>query len=192
MVEPGDAELVERCLRGAEEVQESFRLLFERHAPAVGRFLRGALGDEEQVRDALQETFLQLYRALERWHPERPFRPWALGVAAKVARGLRRTAARRPLPPLPDHVDPPDEEAQVSEAVSREEERRSIREAIGELPAEEREVFLLRHVEGLTFEEAAVVLGCSVRTAKTRMRGALTLLGVGLRRRGLVDREVAR
>lgn len=190
-MEPGDAELVERCLAGAG-VEESFRLLHERHAPAVARFLRGALGDEEQVRDALQETFLQLYRSLERWHPDRPFRPWALGVAARVARGQRRTAGRKPLPALPESADPVGQEAQVSEAASREEERRLIREAIGELPGEEREVFLLRHVEGMTFEEAAAVVGCSVRTAKTRMRGALTLLGVGLRRRGLVDREVAR
>ena len=170
-----------------EAVQESFRLLYERHAPALARFLRGVLGEEEAVRDALQETFLQLFRGLPRWDPARPFRPWALGVAWRVASGQRRTRARRPARALGEREDPfaPPHTA-PSDRAARREERALLQEAVAELPAEEREVFLLRQVEGLTFVEAAEVLGCSERTAKTRMRSALTLLALGLRRRGLV------
>lgn len=187
MSEPQDRELVERCLLDLEAMQESFRLLYERHAPALARFLRGALSDDDGARDALQETFLCLFRALPRWDPQRPFRPWALGVAWRVAQGQRRAASRRPALRLLPEEDPPARGGPgPGEAAARREEGELLREAVAELPDEERAVFLLRQVEGLTFEEAAEVVGCSPRTAKTRMRGALTLLALGLRRRGLV------
>jgi RNA polymerase sigma-70 factor (ECF subfamily) len=78
-------------------------------------------------------------------------------------------------------------EPTVPGAVSRREVSTIVRAAVDELPAREREVFLLRHVEGLTFAEVATALGCSVRTAKYRMRAAVDSLAADLRRRGVVD-----
>jgi len=69
---------------------------------------------------------------------------------------------------------------------ARREERRLLAEAVDALPADERDVFLLRQGQGLTYAGVARTLDCSVRTAKNRMRSALTLLTVELRRRGLV------
>lgn len=181
-----DRELVERCRRDLKAAQGSFRTLYERHAPTVFRFLRGMVG-EEAAQDCLQETFLRVLRSLERYDSRRPFKPWVLGVAHKVALNARRDSARRPAPqPLPEAGVPNGEESGGAEQVARDEERALLQEALSELPDDEREVFLLRKREGLTFEQVAAAIGCSVRTAKYRQRNALTLLAQGLRRRGLV------
>ena len=60
-----------------------------------------------------------------------------------------------------------------------------VRAAVGNLPANEREVLLLKHVEGLTFDEVAEAVGCSVRTAKYRMKAAVEALATDLRARGV-------
>ena len=177
-----DQELVTRCRRDADELHASFRLLYDRHAPGAYRFLKGWVGPEAAL-DCLQETFLRVFRDLDRFDPARPFQPWVLGIARNVATNSRRDHARRKTTQLPAVELPAQPRRPEAE---RREERALFREALAELPEEEREVFLLRKTEGLQFEQVAAVTGCSVRTAKHRMRSALTLLALGLRRRGLV------
>jgi RNA polymerase sigma-70 factor (ECF subfamily) len=106
-----------------------------------------------------------------------------------VATNHRRDWARsreevRPPEQLPQPTVP-----SSAEEAQRLEERRLLSAAIADLPPSEREVFLLRKREGLTYAEVADAVGCSPRTAKNRMAAALTLLGAGLERRGLLGGE---
>jgi RNA polymerase sigma-70 factor, ECF subfamily len=163
-----DSELVARCLGSRRDLQQAFRVLYERHAPSVLRFLRSMVGPDH-ANDCLQETFLRVYRDLERIDGARSFRGWVFGVARHVALDGIRGRARRPAGHLAS--EPPAAETAVTEATVREESR-IVRQAIGRLPDGEREIFLLKQVEELTFKEIAEALGCSVRSAKYRMRSA--------------------
>ncbi|MGE0708960.1 MAG: RNA polymerase sigma factor [Planctomycetota bacterium] len=180
-----DPELIERCRADQRAAHASFRALYERHAPAVLRFLRGLL-EEELARDALQETFLRVYRQLERFDPGRPFGPWVLGIARHVAQDVQRRRARRPAGPLEGEVQDPRASSPERE-LERAEERGLLRGCVAALPSTEREVFLLKQVEGLTYEQVAAAVGCSVRTAKYRMKAALERLERELRQRGLEE-----
>ncbi|MBX3472417.1 MAG: sigma-70 family RNA polymerase sigma factor [Planctomycetes bacterium] len=181
-----DAVLVARARDDRAALQGSFRALYQRHGGRVYRFLRAQTGSDERAKDCLQETFLRLYRALDRYDPARPFAPWLLGIARNVAQDLLRREQVRATDPLPAEL--PGAAAQpVPAAVEQREVTTLVRAAVGNLPEREREVFLLRQVEGLTFVEVADALGCSVRTAKYRMRAAVDNLASELRQRGVVE-----
>lgn len=181
VADASDEDLVLRCRRDRAALHGSFHALYERHAGKCLRFLRSLTGSDERAKDCLQETFLRVYHQLDRYDPARPFGPWLYGIARHVAQDLARRDARRPAEPLA--AEP------AAGAAPPEAERREVgtlvRQAVGALPANEREVLLLKHVEGLTFDEVAEAVGCSVRTAKYRMKAAVEALATDLRARGV-------
>lgn len=179
-VGPSDAELVARCLKGPPALEAAFRDLYQRHAPAALRFLTGQVGPGS-ASDCLQETFLQALRALARYRGDRPFRPWLLGVARNVALHHQRRRARRPADGAPAPTVVRDPGAGAPEQAARREELLRLRAAVAALPEAERAVYGLRVGEGLTFAEVAEALGCSLRTAKYRMRSAVDRLARALR-----------
>jgi RNA polymerase sigma-70 factor (ECF subfamily) len=182
-----DAALVARARDDRAALQGSFRALYQRHAGRVLRFLRAQTGSEERAKDCLQETFLRLYHALDRYDAARPFGPWLLGIARNVAQDMLRREQVRATDPLPVELPASRVDAPVPAAVAQREVSTLVQQAVGKLPDREREVFLLRQVEGLTFVEVADALGCSVRTAKYRMRAAVDSLAADLRQRGVVE-----
>lgn len=180
-----DAELASRCLSArGEPAQAAFRELYDRHAPALRRFLGGRLGPDRAA-DAVQETFLRAYTGLASYQPERSLRGWLYGIARNVALHVQRAEGRRPTSPWPA-TDPAARGDTPRGAVQRAEEQRLVRQAVDGLPEREREVFLLRQVEGLTYAEVAQVTETSLRTAKYRMRAAADLLAAELARIGLL------
>lgn len=189
IMETSDAELVARCRAARQTGGEAFALLYRRHGGAVLAFLRGMLpGDEGAARDALQETFLRLHGALPELDGERPLRPWLFRVARNLSLDALKRAGAREVPHEPAALgalgvrDPAPE---PDEAAGRRELATLLRRAAQALPVEEREVFLLRHERGLTFEEVAAAVGCSLRTAKYRMKAALEALGREAERLGV-------
>lgn len=185
-IDPQDAALVARARDDRAALQGSFRALYQRHGGRVYRFLRAHTGSEERARDCLQETFLRLYRALDRYDAARPFGPWLLGIARNVAQDLARREQVRATDPLPAEGPAAATDTPVPTAVAQREVTSLVRLAVHNLPDREREVFLLKQVEGLTFVEVADAVGCSVRTAKYRMRAAVDGLAADLRQRGVV------
>ena len=175
---PTDGELITRCRSDRDQLQVSFHALYERHSPPVYRFLRGLIG-RQLANDCLQETFLRLFRQLDRYDAGRPLRPWLLGIARNVALDLARREAVRSTDPLPPEL--PGRAPSVPAQVAGRELSARLATAVAELPEREREVFLLKRVEGLTFKEVAAAIGCSLRTAKYRMRAAVDRLAASLR-----------
>jgi RNA polymerase sigma-70 factor (ECF subfamily) len=185
--EAQDALLVSRCRDDRAALHGSLRALYVRHAGKVYRFLRAQTGSDERAKDCLQETFLRLYHALDGFDPARPFTPWLLGIARNVAQDLLRREHVRATEQLPEEGPAVSVEQPIPAAVAQQEVSGLVRQAVSALPDREREVFLLKQVEGLTFVEVADALGCSVRTAKYRMRAAVDTLAVSLRQRGVVE-----
>jgi len=135
------------------------------------------VGNMEDARDALQETFVKCWRNRGKVPEVENLRAWIFRIAMNAGRDIRSTAWRRrrkSLGPaeslLPSrHMSPPAEAA-------RDEQLSMLRQAVGRLRREEQEVFLLRQNGQMTYEQIAQSIEIPVGTVKTRMRLALSKL----------------
>jgi RNA polymerase sigma-70 factor (ECF subfamily) len=176
---PPELEDLARRAGGGDE--EAFGALYDALAPGTLRFLRGlrlGLGPE-QLEDALQESFLRLLRRLPSL--ERPARvgSYLLGIAHHVAVDLARGG--KSVEELHEAVAPDDPAGRAADG----ERDRLVSAALEALPVEARAALALRHVAGLTMDDLADALGCSVPTARARLSEAASRLALELRRRGV-------
>lgn len=135
------------------------------------------VGNRDDALDAAQEAFLKCWRSREKLAEVANVRAWVFTVAVNTARDQMRSGWRRKSRPLAgeetvyaDAAAPPDQHA------GRNEELALLRDALGGLREEEKEVFLLRQNGGLTYEQIAELHGRPVGTIKTQMRTALIKL----------------
>lgn len=131
--------------------------------------------DAPEAEDAVQEAFVKAYRALERFRPGAPFKPWLLAIVANEARNRRKAAGRRARLSLRAVADvrtqsaPSSPEAAVVEA----EQRAELLRAVEELREEDRQAIACRYFLGLSEQETAVVLNCKRGTVKSRLSRAI-------------------
>jgi RNA polymerase sigma-70 factor (ECF subfamily) len=171
-----DTELIGRWRRGDSV---AFEELVRRWQAPIGRFLARQLGRTEQVADLCQEVFLRVYRAGPRYRESGAFSTWLYRIALNLARDAARR--RRKLRPLPDDL------AQVAPAESPCEQREriaAVSAALADLPENLREVLVLRHYEGLSFEQIARILDTPASTLKSRFAAALDRMRTRLAREG--------
>jgi RNA polymerase sigma-70 factor, ECF subfamily len=147
----GDAELVRRAQLGSAA---AFEQLVARHGARLHRYLRVELRNESDAHDAFQEALTAAWRGLPTLRREDRFWPWLVGIASHKATDVHRRRAREPEPKAP--------------AEGRDDVVLEAREALAALPADYREVLLVRYVLGLSEEEAAMALGIRVGTVKSR------------------------
>jgi RNA polymerase sigma-70 factor, ECF subfamily len=165
-----DGELLQRSATGERAALEE---LYRRYArPVFGMALR-RLGDRGRAEDAVQETFVSIWRAAKSYRPERgPGAPWIYAVARNAI--IDRSRARTDPP-----VEPPDAPSLESGPDARAEEswtRWRVHRALEELPEREREVIELAYWRGLSQSEVASSLGIPLGTVKTRTRAGLRRL----------------
>ena len=146
------------------------------HADGLKTFATRMLGDRVAAEDIAQDAFLALYRHLEQV-PQTAFRPWLYRVARNLCLDvLRRRKFKlrlfRDVATREDDRDPvaaddfgntPEEDAE-----SRELEE-AIQAAIAALPTRFRETFVLCEMQGLSYEDAAAILDCPIKTISTRL-----------------------
>lgn len=176
-----DAALVRRCLGGDPS---ACRELVERFQVAVFALCQRLLSHRQDAEDVTQEVFLRIFRSLGRWDSGRPLRPWILSIAINRCRTWIGKRVKAPenadyLHEIPDHR--PSEDLQ--------ELRTEIRTAVDALREEYREVFVLFHESGQSYEEIAAVIERPVGTVKTWLHRARMELLERLRQRGLVNQE---
>lgn len=178
-----DPELVPDWRRGDPA---AFEALVRRWQGPVARFLARLVGRADRVPDLCQEVFLRLYLARERYRETGRFSTWLYQIALNVARDAARRTRReaRPLPGPP---------TAVQDLTAARYEQRELAEvvagALSELPAPLREVLVLRHYEGLTFEEIARLLRVPASTLKSRFAAALERLRPRLEQLGWTREE---
>lgn len=176
---PPDAELARRAAQGD---RGAFDLLLARYAPAARRLAAALLGEPEDGDDAAQEGFLAAWRAIDRYDPQRPFRPWLLRIVVNAARDLhRRRRVRRTEPiPLEATAGDPSPERETDRALLR----RRLREALATLPERQRMAVTLFDAEGYAHAEIAALLGIpegTVRSDVFHARRALRAALAGFR-----------
>ena len=163
---------------------DAFEQLIERHSRRVYRTLVGILGDPEDARDAMQDTFLKAFQHLDHFQGLAKFSTWLVSIATNT--GLQRLRERKPF----ESLDASPREAEEAfrpreirawtddpeQLYSQAERRQLIESTIMKLPAIYRVAVVLRDLELLSTEDAAAALGLAVPTLKSRLlRGRLML-----------------
>jgi RNA polymerase sigma-70 factor (ECF subfamily) len=192
--EPDTAELLARARRGDADATEQ---LLERHRHRLERMVAVRLDRQLAPRldasDVVQETLIEASKKLADYLRDPPieFYPWLRQIALeKVMKQHRRHRAhrrdvQREMPggvALPDQSDLEladlliDSATDPGRRVARNEWRDRVRAALRQLPETDRELLVLRYLEGLSMSETAAVLGVRVGAAKMRHRRALEAL----------------
>jgi RNA polymerase sigma-70 factor (ECF subfamily) len=149
----------------------AFDALVRRYSERVFRVAYRMLAQREDAEDVRQEAFLDAYRHLRAFRGDAAFGTWMYSITARLCLGRRRREKRR---------------TAGAEMLVLEEERLAgsdgrmlandegllVQRALRQLPAKERLLLVLKLVEGLSHEEIAQVLHCSVENSRTRLRRA--------------------
>ena len=169
---PEESELVERARRGDRGAYEE---LVRAHQGIAFRTAFVIAGNESDAEEAAQDGFVKAYRALGRFRPGSPFRPWLLQIVANEASNRRRSAGRRAALSLRAAADESSGDAAPSpEGVLLEgEERERLLAAVNDLREEERLVIACRFFLELSEDETAAALDVRLGTVKSRTSRAL-------------------
>ena len=155
----------------------AFATLVDLYYARCLRFALHMLADRSDAEEAVQDTFVRVYRALPKYVEQESFEPWLFRILANRCRSAGARERRRA-----EFV----EYGEVPERASdrRHDETLAWREEIGRalaaLPAEQREAFLMRHVEDLTYDDMAVVTGAGISALKMRVKRACDALRLRL------------
>ena len=165
--DPSDPEVVARVLGGD---QEAFGLIIRRYEADLLRFAAGMLGSRDAAEDAVAESLVRAYRHLGGLNAPARLRTWLYRIVANRCKShlARRPARELSLDEAPPVADPADTEASLERA----EQVARVQRALAELSPEKREAFVLKHVEGLSYQEMAAVTGERIPTLKMRVHRA--------------------
>lgn len=177
-----DQALVARCRAGDVG---AFELLFQRYHPRVFRLAVHILRDRESALDAVQETFIRAYRSLDRYRGTGSFGGWLTRITANLAvDGLRRWRRGERVESRAEgaqFVEVPASDARPDQAAEAAQLRRALEAAVDKLSPMHRVVIVLKEIEGLSCEEIAETLRCSVGTVMSRLHYARLKLQQRLR-----------
>ena len=164
-----------------------FRDFVTEHRKKIYHLAYDLTGSAADAEDLSQEVFLKVYRKIGSWQPTGGFLPWVLRMATNHSIDQLRKKRRYPEQPLEEAFVPTSEGASIEPnamltdtAVRGREIEERIRAALPVLSASQREVFLLRHYEGLQLAEIAESMGCTVGSVKVHLFRALKKLQVEL------------
>jgi RNA polymerase sigma-70 factor, ECF subfamily len=168
---PSDAELVEQVRQGD---RDAYGPLIVRYRLRFGRYAFHLLGNESDAEEALQDAFFRAYRSLDRCREPERFGAWLFRIVVNCCRtaAMRRgrdAARRASLDEAADLVGTPHP---TESALSQEERHR----ALAALAPEQREAFLLKYVEELSYDEMVELTGAGESALKMRVKRACARL----------------
>jgi RNA polymerase sigma-70 factor (ECF subfamily) len=176
-----DSDLLRRCRAGDERAYRDLVARYQRQVYSVAlRMVRSA----EDAEDVTQETFVRVFRSIEKYDPSRPFAAWLFTIAARLSIDHLRRRRTRPVSLV--QRDPESDEERTmdvedpgpgpDELTSHSEEERRTTDLIDRLPPHYRIVVIMRHQQDLSYEEIAAALKVPLGTVKARIHRARSLL----------------
>ena len=183
-----DDELIRKHLEGDPQAT---RTLIETYQDMVYSLASRMLNDEDDARDAAQETFLQVLRALPKFRGECALRTWIYRIACNACiAGSKRQSRRRATEisrtsEQSTDVDVEDPTPPSLESIEQSEQQDTVRQAIGTLPEKYRIVVVLHYMESRSLAEITDILMISMSTVKIRLYRARQLLKKKLERMSL-------
>lgn len=171
----GDGDIVRAVLAGD---RERYAELVDRYRDRYARYAARMLGSKDAAEDAVQDAFVRAFDQLAQCQDPNKFVGWFfLILRNRCFAEQRRSKATAPLQAA-DAIATRESADEVAETAER---LRALQHALLELTAEQREVFVLKHVEGLSYQEIAERLSTSVPSLKMRMHRAYDRLREQLR-----------
>lgn len=174
-----DAKVVQAFLDGDAR---AFTELVLRYQTRLLNFIYRTIGDRERAEDLVQEAFVRVHRHLHRFDQNRKFSTWIYTIASNLAKNELRNRSRNPLvlfQAIRREWEPEARPLQFEDTSARPDDlfrKRHLRElvewSVGQLPEHHREVFVLRELEGKSYEEIAEITGCNLGTVKSRLNRA--------------------
>jgi RNA polymerase sigma-70 factor (ECF subfamily) len=148
----------------------AFQALFERYAGILFAMARRRLNSDDDARDVVQQTLLQVHRARNDYRAGAPFRPWLFTIALNLVREQFRKRKRRKEQALDTAGGPPEASVEPEAELGDEQRVRAarVRAALASLPEQQREVIELHWFEESPYEEIARILGASVAAVRVR------------------------
>jgi RNA polymerase sigma-70 factor (ECF subfamily) len=161
----------------------AFEALIRSHGPRLVALARRILGNDDEAREAVHEAFIAAYRARDQFNGQSLVSTWLHRIATNSALMKLRSRRRRSEDSIDDllpHFLPDGHHREhfqswaepVDTILARQETAATVRRAIEALPDTFRTVLLLRDIEGLSTEEAALMLGISANAVKLRLHRA--------------------
>ena len=166
--DPQDAELIARWKAGDQRAATE---LVQRHATALARFATSC-GARNDVDELVQDTFVRAFGSLDGFRGESSFRTWLFTIERRVLLDRLRAEKRRPEATEIDETTTATGFDALDELVADEAQAR-VRQAIEHLTPTQREVFVLRVTEGMSYKEIAKAVGTTEGAARVHYHNAM-------------------
>ena len=177
--EVDDTGLVNAFLAGESR---AFDALVERYQTRLLNFVYRIVGDRERAEDLVQEVFIRVYRHLGRFDRSKKFSTWIYTIASNLGKNELRNRSRNPLvlfTSITQGWEDEERPLEFEDPSSRPDDlfrKRHVKElveqSVARLPQHHREVFVLREIEGRSYEEIAEITHCNLGTVKSRLNRA--------------------
>ena len=174
-----DTAVVSAYLSGDER---AFSELVDRYQTRLLNFIHRTIGDRERAEDLVQEVFIRVYRHLHRFDRSKKFSTWVYTIASNLAKNELRNRSRNPLvlfQTMQTSFDDEDRPLQFEDVSARPDDlyhkrhlRELVEDTVAKLPEHHRQVFVLRELEGKSYEEIAEITDCNLGTVKSRLNRA--------------------
>jgi RNA polymerase sigma-70 factor, ECF subfamily len=178
-----DAELIQQILGGRTEL---YAELIGRYQGMLYRFAMGMVRDPDQATDLVQDSFVKAFSSLRKCRDRDHFRAWIFRILRNRCTDYLRSPARRSV-----SLDSQGESLFARDAADTFLEHRECQAAVDRallaLPKDQREAFLLKHVEELSYEEMADLLEVGVSALKMRVSRAREAVREALRQAGMME-----
>ncbi len=159
-------------LRAKHGEEQAFIQIVEYYYPRCLRFARNMIGSEQDAEEAVQDTFVRLHDSFSRFREDAKFDPWLFRILANRCRTLMaRNRRHRSLIEYGDIPLSASAEHEIGADWAEE-----VRMVLESLPVEQREAFLLRHVEDLSYEDISVLTGAGLSALRMRVKRACDAL----------------
>ena len=170
--------------------KRAFAELMTRYQTRLVNFVYRTIGDRERSEDLVQETFVRVYRHLHRFDQSKKFSTWIYTIASNLSKNELRNRSRNPLVLFQtiktnwesDHrpLEWEDNTYRPDDLFRKRHLREMVERAVELLPEHHRRVFVLRELEGKTYEEIADITGVNLGTVKSRLNRARNNFAVAI------------
>ena len=167
--------------------QKAFDELMKRYERRIFGYLLRSVRNYEDAEELTLEVFFKAYRALGAWEPKAKFSTWLYTIASNLSIDYHRSKSRQPVYMLEDEdviekrLIATDISSNPEKNLEDKERGRLIREAVDELSAKQKTVFMLARYEGMQIKEVAETLGMAEGTVKIHLHRAIKKLQTILR-----------
>ncbi len=180
-----DKEIIRRTLTGKKD---AFEMIIRKYQSPIFNYIARAVGDYQTSLEFTQDIFIKTYSSLSSYNPQYKFKTWLFKIASNYLidywrkKKLNTLSVDQPL--FPDEDSPSlqlaAQDMGVDKQFEMDELRRKIEKVLEKIPPELRELFIWRHINGLSYKEMAQIKDVPLGTIKNRVYQAKELIRIHL------------